>query len=93
VFAVAVVECTGLSQLNSNTGISVYPNPSNGYYTVANGSSEAFHVTVSDVTGRVILDENGTTAMQVNISEVAGGVYYMKVETAGASEVIQLIKQ
>jgi hypothetical protein len=93
VFAITVDACTGLSQLNGNTGISVYPNPSNGYFTVASGSSEALHVTVTDVTGRVILSENGTAAMQVNISEVAGGVYYMKVETAGASEVIQLIKQ
>jgi hypothetical protein len=92
---IVVSPCTGLQTSNLNLqNLLVYPNPSNGEFTVElkNGLNKTIEVT--DLTGRVIL--SNTTSkdkVNVNISHLANGIYYVKVQSNNAVEVIKIMKQ
>jgi hypothetical protein len=90
-----VAICTGLDALSGNIkGLSVYPNPSNGVFAIEllNGLNKTIEVT--DVTGRVVLTQSSLDdKMNVNINTLANGVYYLKVKSDNAVDVIKVVKQ
>ena len=92
--AIAVEACTGLSSAKSIDAINVYPNPTSGEFTIEMGSTSAKVIDVTDVTGRVILSgATNETSFNVNISQLAGGVYYVKVTSGGGVNMIKVVKQ
>ena len=67
------------------SGISVYPNPSEGEITITNESGTATAVVVYDMIGNVILSTEVSTSTTIDLSSVAGGVYVVKVSNGSAS--------
>lgn len=67
------------------SGISVYPNPSEGEITITNESGTATAVVVYDMIGNVILSTEVSTSTRIDLSSVAGGVYVVKVSNGSAS--------
>ncbi|MGY0392888.1 M4 family metallopeptidase [Bizionia sp. KMM 8389] len=78
------------------TSINVYPNPSNGYFTLVNNTNLNLNkADVMDINGRIIKSVDLTNAQQktgIDISHVASGLYFVKVYSGAASTVIKLIK-
>jgi hypothetical protein len=92
--SISVEVCPGFSELSHTGSIRVYPNPTSGDFTVEMNSGLDKTIEVTDLTGRVIL--SGSTVentFNVNISELAGGLYYVKVTSGNAIDVIKIIKQ
>lgn len=91
---VAVDPCTGIASISgSSDKVSVYPNPNNGLFTIelANGLTKT--IEIIDVTGRVVLtNTTSNNVTDVNISTLANGVYYVKVRSENATEVVKIIK-
>lgn len=86
--------CTGISKNSALSGLNVYPNPTSSVLTVELNNSLTKTITVSDLTGRVVMattNNNGT--IDLNLNELANGVYYVKVSSDNASEVIKVVKQ
>jgi PKD repeat protein len=79
--------------------ISVFPNPSNGQYTVSiEGLTKDLTLKIVDVQGRVLRQwqyDNPTTnfIQNIDISDVAEGIYFLQVQTADGLDVVRLIKQ
>ena len=72
----------------ANTGVKVYPNPSNGAFTIELPQSvSSATITITDVMGKVVADRNVTAAksaiVSFDLSGLAAGNYIMKVD-AGA---------
>jgi uncharacterized repeat protein (TIGR03803 family) len=70
-------------------GISLYPNPSNGQFTIT-GLQSGMYIEVYDYTGRLV--SNTTVSienMQVNLSEMPNGIYLVRMMSAGGT----LVKQ
>ena len=72
----------------ANTGVKVYPNPSNGAFTIELPQSVSnATITITDVMGKVVADRNVTAAksaiVSFDLSGLAAGNYIMKVD-AGA---------
>jgi len=92
---IIVSVCTDInSKVSSLKGLAVYPNPNLGEFTVelANGLNKTIELT--DLTGRIILTESTTNdKLNVNISTLANGVYFVKVQSNNTVEIIKLIKQ
>lgn len=89
-----VQACTGLNTLSATGGISVYPNPNNGMFTIASNNGDVKTIQVTDVTGRVLLSEvSSDEAVNLSINGFADGVYYVKVQSAGKADVIKIVKQ
>jgi len=92
---IIVSTCTGLDKQGSAlNGLSVYPNPNSGEFTVEleNGLNKTIDLT--DITGRVILTESTVNdKLNVNINTLSNGVYFVKVKSNNSVEIIKLIKQ
>ena len=93
---VIVDPCTGVDEQTLANGISVYPNPNNGSFTVAiNATAADMLIEVMDLQGRVVFSsqENNVTpgfTKQISVGVVASGMYLMKV-SAGNQQEIQKI--
>lgn len=92
--AVNVSECLGVKEMSSTSGgVKVYPNPNGGEFTVVlpNGADKT--VSVIDVTGRVISTSNGKAeVLNMDITALANGIYYVKIQSNAGVEVIKVIK-
>lgn len=92
--AVTVSGCVGLNEFSySLSGVKLYPNPTNGIFTVelANGISK--QVIVTDLTGRVVLTANSSeNQLNMSIDGLAAGMYSVKVISGNASQTSKLVK-
>ncbi len=81
----ASIDNAGLSEVR------VYPNPSNGMFSVSFGAQEA-SVTVVDVTGRVVFEShNSLNEVQVDLSKEMSGVYFVNIIRNGITTVEKVI--
>jgi len=93
VATIAVNECTGINENSSLFGLRVYPNPTNGNLNIELNTSSQKSVQVVDVTGRVVVAAQTTgTNLQVDLSNVASGVYYVRIQSEQDSQVIKVIR-
>jgi hypothetical protein len=91
---VDVEACTGLSHNTSLSGLSVYPNPTSGALTLEVNGASAASVEISDVTGRIVLtDATVGSKTEFDLSTLANGIYYVKVQSDASVEVVKIIKQ
>jgi len=85
VSTVSVNPCTGIHENVNSTVFSVYPNPSNGSFTV---QSSVFPATLVmyDVTGKQVSRKDITELeTQVNVSQLNNGIYYISLIAEGAT--------
>ena len=94
-FTQNVNACTGINTYASELkGLKVYPNPTGGEFTVELNSGSVKTIEVIDLTGRVVLtNTSANEKVNVNINALAKGVYYVKVTSDSAIEVIKVVKQ
>jgi len=88
-----VSECTGLTK-NKLSSANIYPNPTSGEVTIELNNTSEKTITVMDVTGRMI--SSSTSALevvQVNLSSLSNGVYYVKIQSSTSIEVVKVVKQ
>lgn len=74
---------------------SAYPNPANSTVTVSNNENLLVtDVTITDINGRTVksLKVNNLSEVQMNISELTAGVYFMNVTTDSGKAVKKFIK-
>jgi hypothetical protein len=91
---VEVNECTGISEVNGNGDIKVYPNPATSTLKVELNGSSYKTVQLLDMTGRVILSQSVDAQNSVlNISKYANGVYFVKAVSDNSVKVIRVVKQ
>lgn len=87
--------CVGLNEVNATlSGVKIYPNPTAGLFTVELNGNVNKAIEVMDVTGRVVLVNTAKDGkVNVNISALANGVYYVKIQSGNGVEVIKVVKQ
>jgi hypothetical protein len=76
------------------TNVHVYPNPSTGIFTIADGllSAPIKKATVTDLSGRTILTSNETES--INLSGAVNGIYLLTLERVdGTRATIKISKQ
>lgn len=82
---------------NANTFIKVFPNPSNGLFTIQKLQSVAItKAEVYDINGRFVrgIDlSNMTTSQTIDMSGVASGLYFLSIATDTAKQVLKIVKQ
>lgn len=77
------------------SSISVYPNPTKNLVNVSNTTNAVVkNISIVDLNGRTVrsLDVNATET-QVNISELASGIYMMNVNTDQGSVIKKIVKE
>ncbi len=83
----------GVKDNQLQSAINVYPNPSNGVFSVSVPTTKVYTLEVTDLTGRVVKKEvirNNNTA-QLDLKGQAQGVYMLKITSEGATAIQKLI--
>ena len=80
----------GLNE-NTLTGVSVYPNPSEGVITVTNDNNTVNSIEVNDMLGKVIYSSSASASTTIDLSSAGTGVYLVKVSNETGSMVERVI--
>ncbi|HEX8515270.1 MAG TPA: T9SS type A sorting domain-containing protein [Bacteroidia bacterium] len=95
---ITVDVCSGITADNSSEGFNVYPNPANGIIniTVSSTSNDQVRISIVDLQGKEVYNEtynniSGKYSKQVNIENLAKGIYYIKMNTDKESRIEKLI--
>ncbi|MDI9339862.1 MAG: T9SS type A sorting domain-containing protein [Sediminibacterium sp.] len=101
VASVNVVTCTGLNEAGNMLQAIVYPNPTSGKIMVdgLGAYNTTISIEVADVLGKIharkVIDANKAAhAVEIDLSDVANGVYFLKLSTqSNKTGVIKIIKE
>ncbi|MBK8367348.1 MAG: T9SS type A sorting domain-containing protein [Bacteroidetes bacterium] len=91
--------CVGIEELTNDMNINVYPNPTTGIFTLDLTTSSDLKgiLYITSIDGKVVLNDviegNGLISKSINISDLANGIYYLKLETKDAIKTYKVIKQ
>lgn len=77
------------SQLN---GISIFPNPTKNILNIKGLETTLESVEVYSITGQKVISTT-TNLNTINVSAIANGVYFLKLNTADASKTIKFVKE
>jgi len=97
---VTVNICTGIDETSAGQSFKIYPNPSSGIYTLSfqYNKPQQVNITIRDVLGRQLLDSeyrsvSGYSSIQVDISKLPDGVYFIHLRTDENAMTTKLLKQ
>lgn len=91
--------CVGIEELADNIGLNVYPNPNTGTFTLELNANTDIDgkLYITSVDGKLVYNEfisgNGLITKSINISDLAEGIYYLRVETKTAVKTYKILKQ
>jgi hypothetical protein len=82
-FTLTIQDCTGIEE-NEAIGLEVYPNPSNGTFTINLEANELIDIRLINAIGEVVYQENkvevnGMLSKQIRTSGLANGIYYLNL--------------
>ena len=72
----------GVDVLGLNDNLSVYPNPSNGEFTINIGNETMSKIHVFDISGKLVFSDkivNKTENHTLNLSYLTNGIYILKL--------------
>jgi hypothetical protein len=69
----------GIKQLANNQQVSVYPNPANTSFIIETTSNEKQSLQITDVTGKVVLNQTITGKADMDASALSSGVYNITI--------------
>ncbi len=70
----------GIKNYTSNSNLSIYPNPTNGIFTISSSSSKATSVMIYGVDGTLVYSKSlNPNQTSINIEELANGIYIYKI--------------
>lgn len=82
----------GISEQTNPNINTIYPNPSNGPYTIE--LSAKSEITICNILGEIILTQTMEAGKQaLNLQHQANGIYIVRLVSEGRQEVFKLIKQ
>ncbi len=90
--------CVGIEEFNDNMSLNVYPNPNTGVFTIEINSNTQLNaeIFIHSVDGKLVykslMDGNGFISKTINISDLANGIYYLKVSSKDSIKTYKLIK-
>jgi hypothetical protein len=73
-------EPTGSVNAQFVNGFSLYPNPANEYLFVKSATSEIVNYTISDVSGRIVMNGKVGPEEALNIQSLNKGIYFFRTE-------------
>jgi len=79
----------------ASTNFSVFPNPANDFVTISNADNISVKaISITDLNGRVVKQNtySNVTNVQVNVSDLASGVYMMSISSDKGSVTKKIIK-
>ncbi|HEY9178781.1 MAG TPA: T9SS type A sorting domain-containing protein, partial [Flavipsychrobacter sp.] len=78
----------------ANVSAKIYPNPANNILNVELPAGQSVSVTITDVTGRTLLQTDiDNTSKRINITSLPQGLYLLKMESNERQQTYKFVKQ
>lgn len=95
---VMVNPCTSIDNENSDMGVEVYPNPTNGIVnlSIAGNNSNSLEINIFDIAGKVVISkthEPSTENVKIDMSELTDGIYFVKIYNGSEIIVKKIVKE
>ena len=91
-FDVTVDIFNGILDL-SKTGISIYPNPTIGVFTINNRGITIDHLSISDVSGKLIIEKPDMQQNEkIDLLGFENGIYLIRIQTENKYLIKKIIK-
>ncbi len=93
--SILVVDCTGLPEIKWLQDLyEVYPNPTKGELYISTGTTYDKTILIIDERGRVVRKEiNNYLTTYLNISDLAGGIYFVKISSEAGTKQFKIVKE
>ncbi len=90
---ISVVDCTGdgVNEVADGNGINIYPNPSNGLFTINAQGNKITELKVTNTLGQVLKTVSNTST--IDLSDVAKGIYFVEVRLEEGVRNRKIIKE
>ena len=95
---ITVLDCTGITESTFNNEINIYPNPTSGMFNISISNANFAELTISvvDIRGREVyksVDKNIAAQYnkQLNLEQVAKGIYYIKLSNGTDVKIQKLV--
>jgi hypothetical protein len=82
-----------INEAGKKEQILIYPNPGNGVFYVVSGAQFLLDLQVTDVIGRVVLQQTISNGSKIDISNNPNGIYFLRIHGQEFSEAKKIIKQ
>jgi hypothetical protein len=90
--AIVVDLCTDVTDLSAGPAVTMFPNPTDGIVKIV-ANSDVQLIRVLDVQGREVYSSTvNTKQAEVNLSNFATGLYFVRVVTVEGETIMELIK-
>lgn len=86
---IVVEDCSSLLK-NELISVSVYPNPTNGEFTVELEGKFSFEV--HDARGRIVLVGEGLDTTEVDLTQTESGIYFLHIVNSIGQKVVRVVK-
>ncbi|CAN5207594.1 hypothetical protein BH09BAC5_BH09BAC5_16310 [soil metagenome] len=96
---IQVSACTGVVENNLINGVSVYPNPTSGAFTInVSANVGNMQIEMTDLQGKIVYSSiennvNAGFAKQISIENLANGIYMLKLTTDSEQNTIKVTVQ
>lgn len=88
----SVSACTNVNEIAANTGISIYPNPNNGLFTL-NADQVPDEVLITDILGKKVYSAKpASKSSTIDIRPFNQGLYFVTIKSANSTFIIKIIK-
>ena len=78
--SLTVNQCVGITNQNMGLGgVSIYPNPNNGEFTIELVSVNNTYITITNVLGQIIKTQKAELTNKININAFDKGIYFISV--------------
>ena len=87
------ISTVGIKEVNSLTGIKLYPNPTNSSFTISGvelNTTIAIYNAIGKLVKSIQSSDNNTT---IELSEYSNGIYFIKIKNNKGESIQKLIKQ
>lgn len=65
-----------------NSEFKIYPNPTNGYFTIISNQKEIKRISIIDMTGKIVLEKNiYSKKSNIDMTSFSNGIYFIKIQT------------
>ena len=75
----------------SVTGLSIYPNPSNGIINIELDKNNNYSVQITDIVGKVVIDDKISSNTSFDLKHLDAGVYFVNVSNNEISKTEKIV--
>jgi len=88
--AVYITEA-GINTIEADPTVRIYPNPNSGIFTLVSADALPHMVTITDATGRKVMDNvTFSHEQQFDLTSLTDGIYYLRVSDSKTTKLLKL---